>query len=60
MKINEGPLNGIRSINFIGNQKYSDRKLRDIIQTDESTFWNFLSSDDSYDPRQSFPLIENY
>jgi len=49
-EVNEGPLNGIRSINFIGNQKYSDRKLRNVIQTDESTVWNFLSSDDSYDP----------
>ena len=54
-EVNEGPLNGIRSINFIGNEKYSDRKLRDVIQTDETTVWNFLSSDDSYDPdRVSF------
>lgn len=54
-EIDEGPSTGIRAINFIGNRKFSDRTLRDTIQTDESAFWRFLTSDDTYDPdRLSF------
>lgn len=54
-EINEGPSTGIRAINFIGNRQFSDRTLRDTIQTDESAFWRFLTSDDTYDPdRLSF------
>jgi outer membrane protein insertion porin family len=54
-EINEGPSTGIRAINFIGNTKFSDSTLRDTIQTVESAFWRFLSSDDTYDPdRLSF------
>lgn len=54
-EINEGPSTGIRAINFIGNREFSDRTLRDTIQTDESAFWRFLTSDDTYDPdRLSF------
>ncbi|MCH2549415.1 MAG: outer membrane protein assembly factor BamA [Alphaproteobacteria bacterium] len=49
-EIVEGPLNGIRAIHFIGNIKYSDSKLRDIIRTHESAFWRIFSSDDTYDP----------
>jgi len=54
-EINEGPSTGIRAINFIGNSQFSDSTLRDTIQTDESAFWRFLTSDDTYDPdRLSF------
>jgi outer membrane protein insertion porin family len=54
-EVDEGPSNGIRSINFIGNQQFSDGTLRDTIQTDESAFWRFLTSNDTYDPdRLSF------
>ena len=54
-EVDEGPSNGIRAINFIGNQQFSDGSLREVIQTDESAFWRFLTSNDTYDPdRLSF------
>lgn len=49
-EINEGEFTGVRSINFVGNHQYSDSKLRGIIQTKESRWYRFLSSDDTYDP----------
>ncbi len=54
-EIDEGPSTGIRAINFIGNKRFSDGTLRDVIQTDESAFYRFLTSNDTYDPdRLSF------
>ncbi|MDH3737604.1 MAG: outer membrane protein assembly factor BamA, partial [Alphaproteobacteria bacterium] len=49
-EVDEGPSTGIRAINFIGNEQFSDGSLREVIQTDESAFYRFLSSDDTYDP----------
>ncbi len=49
-EINEGPLTGVSRIRFIGNRQFSDSKLREEIQTKETAWWRFLSSDDSYDP----------
>ncbi len=54
-EIEEGGKTGIRAINFIGNREFSDGDLRETIQTSESAFYNFLTSDDTYDPdRLSF------
>jgi outer membrane protein insertion porin family len=49
-EINEGEFTGVRSINFVGNHQYSDSKLRGVLQTKESRWYRFLTSDDSYDP----------
>ncbi|MBN04693.1 outer membrane protein assembly factor BamA [Ponticaulis sp.] len=49
-EITEGPVTGVRSINFIGNEEYSDRRLRSEIVTRQSRFWRFFSSNDNYDP----------
>lgn len=49
-EVDEGPVTGVRDINFIGNEEFSDRRLRDAIVTTESTWWNFFSSNDNYDP----------
>ena len=49
-EIDEGPSTGIRRISFIGNREFSDRALREIIQTAETRWYRFLSSDDTYDP----------
>ena len=49
-KITEGPITGVRSINFIGNEVYSDRRLRSEIVTKQSRLWRFFSSNDNYDP----------
>ena len=34
----------ISKIKFVGNKKYKDRKLRNIIVSEESKFWKFLSN----------------
>ncbi|MEO0466638.1 MAG: outer membrane protein assembly factor BamA [Pseudomonadota bacterium] len=49
-KVTEGPVTGVRSINFIGNEEYGDRRLRDEIVTKQSRWWRFFSSNDNYDP----------
>ncbi|MFQ5970712.1 MAG: outer membrane protein assembly factor BamA [Alphaproteobacteria bacterium] len=49
-EINEGPATGIRRISFIGNERFSDRTLRGVVQTKESRFYRFFTADDTYDP----------
>ncbi len=49
-EITEGPVTGVKRINFIGNNEFSDGRLRDEIVTAESKWWNFFSSNDNYDP----------
>ncbi|MBL4720284.1 MAG: outer membrane protein assembly factor BamA [Alphaproteobacteria bacterium] len=49
-EINEGALTGIRGISFIGNRQFSDRALREIIQTTQTRWYMFLTSNDTYDP----------
>lgn len=49
-EVDEGPVTGVRDINFIGNEVFSDRRLRDVIVTTESSWWNFFQSNDNYDP----------
>jgi outer membrane protein insertion porin family len=49
-EINEGEVTGVNSIDFVGNELFSDRKLRGVIDTSESGFLDFLVSTDVYDP----------
>lgn len=49
-EVDEGPVTGVRNINFIGNQEFSDKDLREAIVTTESRWWKFLSKNDNYDP----------
>ena len=49
-EINEGEFTGVRGINFIGNHQFSEGKLRGVIQTKESRWYRFLSTEDTYDP----------
>jgi outer membrane protein insertion porin family len=49
-EIDEGPVTGISSINFVGNKRYSGSRLLEVIQTKESRWYRFLSTSDSYDP----------
>lgn len=49
-KINEGGRTKITAINFIGNNFYSDRRLREVISTKESNLLSFIFRDDVYDP----------
>ncbi|MPY68455.1 MAG: outer membrane protein assembly factor BamA [Alphaproteobacteria bacterium] len=49
-EVNEGPETEIRRITFIGNKRFSDKALRGVVQTKETAWYRFLSSDDTYDP----------
>jgi outer membrane protein insertion porin family len=49
-EINEGAATEVRSINFVGNRHFSDSALRGVIETKESRWWRFLSTNDTYDP----------
>ena len=49
-EINEGEFTGVKSVNFVGSRKFSDSKLRGVLQTKENRWYRFLSTDDSYDP----------
>ncbi|MBO6956720.1 MAG: outer membrane protein assembly factor BamA, partial [Rhizobiales bacterium] len=49
-EIEEDERSGVSRITFIGNQAFSDGKLRDTITTTQSGLLSFLSSSDVYDP----------
>ena len=50
-EINEGPVSKVRAINIIGNQQYSDGRLRKEMYTREAGgVLGFFRSNDSYDP----------
>ena len=48
-EINEGQKTGVANIVFIGNKRFSDYRLRDVIKTGITRWWSFLKSDDIYD-----------
>ncbi len=49
-EVDEGPLTRVQKISFIGNRRFSDSRLHEAIQTKESIWYRFLTSDDTYDP----------
>jgi len=48
-EISEGPKSKVRQINVIGNQVFSDDKLREQMATKQARFFRLLSSNTSYD-----------
>ena len=46
--IKEGPRTEIKSINFIGNKKFSDARLRSVIESSQKNFFSFISTSDDY------------
>ncbi|MFC6790311.1 outer membrane protein assembly factor BamA [Methylobacterium komagatae] len=50
--IDEGDKTGIVSINFVGNQAYSDRTLRGLMSSSEMNFLSFVKTSDVYDPER--------
>lgn len=48
-EIQEGGRTKIASVNFVGNNAFPDRRLKDVITTRESTILSFLLRDDIYD-----------
>ncbi len=49
-EIDEGPRTPVARINFVGNKEFSGQDLRDVMQTKETAWYRFLSSNDTYDP----------
>ncbi|MEM7523693.1 MAG: outer membrane protein assembly factor BamA [Pseudomonadota bacterium] len=49
-EIVEGSVTEIYSIDFVGNEIFSDRRLRGVIDTSESGLLGFILSSDVYDP----------
>ncbi|MDO8606256.1 MAG: outer membrane protein assembly factor BamA [Phaeospirillum sp.] len=49
-EISEGQPTYVRRISFVGNKRYDEDRLRQILQTKEERWYRFLSSDDTYDP----------
>lgn len=49
-EIEEGNSTKVKSINFIGNEAFSDGQLKDVITTGESGLLSFFKSNDIYDP----------
>ncbi len=48
-QINEGGRTKIRSVNFVGNNAFSDGRLADVIATKKSNLLSFISRNDVYD-----------
>ncbi len=49
-EIHEGDVTEVRRIDFVGNKVFSDSDLRGEILTQESAWYRFLTSNDTYDP----------
>jgi len=49
-EITEGPKSKVRQINIIGNDRYSDSRLRSEMVTKQSRWFRLFSSGTSYDP----------
>lgn len=50
--ITEGESTNVARITFIGNESFSDARLRDVIRTKESGLLGFLRATDTYDPQR--------
>ncbi len=51
-EIDEGDKANVMSVDFIGNEAFSDRELRGEISTRRSNFLSFLRTSDVYDPER--------
>lgn len=49
-EIDEGPRTLVESIRFVGNEHFSDSRLRSVVRTREAAWWRFLTTDDTFDP----------
>ncbi|KQP61274.1 outer membrane protein assembly factor BamA [Methylobacterium sp. Leaf399] len=48
--IDEGDKTGIKSIKFVGNEAYSEGKLKELMSSSEMNFLSFIKTSDVYDP----------
>ena len=61
--IDRGDKTKISSINFIGDKKIRDRRLRDVVASEEDKFWKFLSRNTNYSDQLvnlDLRLLKNY
>jgi outer membrane protein insertion porin family len=49
-EITEGNVALVSRISFVGNESYSDGRLREIVSTREQAWYRLLSTSDNYDP----------
>ncbi|RYY06224.1 MAG: outer membrane protein assembly factor BamA, partial [Alphaproteobacteria bacterium] len=49
-QVDEGDKTGIISINFVGNNAYSERTLKGLMSSSEMNFLSFIKTSDVYDP----------
>ena len=49
-EINEGEIALVARINFVGNNNFSDSRLKEIVATREQAWYRLLSTSDTYDP----------
>src|SRR5690606_26944463 len=49
-EIYEGDPTTVSKINFVGNRRFSDGRLREAIATKETRWWRVFTTNDSYDP----------
>ena len=50
--IDEGSKTGVKSIDFVGNNAYSERKLRGLMTTTEMNLLSWIKTTDVYDPEK--------
>lgn len=49
-EITEGDVALVARINFVGNNNYSDSRLKEVVATREQAWYRLLSTSDTYDP----------
>jgi len=63
LEISRGDLTRIRKIFFIGDKKIKERRLRDVIVSEESKFWKIISKNTKFSENQmslDARLLKNY
>jgi outer membrane protein insertion porin family len=48
LKINEGDVAAIQHLNIVGNQNFSDERLKDLFELQTSNWWSSITSADKY------------
>jgi len=51
-EIDEGHATKVNRINFVGNKRFTERRLETVIMTKEARWYRFFTTDDSYDPHR--------
>jgi len=51
-QITDGPATLLSRISFVGNQKFGEGRLSEVINSREERWWRFLSTSDQYSPQR--------